>query len=366
MKDLDRFLARMETTIREAMVLISRNAEGVALVVDDKRQLLGVVTDGDIRRAILAAVDLGKSVRVLLDRKVGTWAEHPTTARQGVDAASLVELMQSRKLQHVPIVDDENRVVDLILLRDFVGDGELPVRAVVMAGGYGRRLHPLTEDTPKPMLAVGDRPLLEHIVDNMKGAGIRRVQITTHFRADDIKEHFGDGSRFGLDVEYITEDQPLGTAGALGLMERPSEPVLVMNGDVLTQVDFRAMLAYHHEHEADMTVGVRQYDVQVPFGVVKTEDTRVVGIEEKPLVKFFVNAGVYLLEPAVFDFVPRGARLDMTDLIAILLGEARQIVSFPISEYWLDIGRHDDYQKAQADIRSPDLSGRNESHGLER
>jgi NDP-sugar pyrophosphorylase family protein len=219
-----------------------------------------------------------------------------------------------------------------------------------MAGGKRTRLMPLTADTPKPMLPVGDKPLLELIIGQIRAAGIRQVNIATHQLKEKITEHFGDGKRFGIDIDYIDEESPLGTAGALGLIEPPADPILVMNGDVLTRMDFRSMVSYHKKNEADLTVGVRQYDLSVPYGVVECDGPLVKQLREKPMFNFMVNAGIYVVEPAVLSYIPAGKRFDMTDFIQTLMDSGRRVVAFPVIEYWLDIGQHTDYQKAQDDM----------------
>ena len=229
----------------------------------------------------------------------------------------------------------------------------LPLRAVIMAGGLGTRLRPLTESTPKPMLPVGDRPLLQRTVEQLGQAGIRTISITTHYQADKIKQHIGDGSSFGAVVQYSHENEPLGTAGALRRLESlGDEPLLVINGDVLTTVNYRAMLDYHLEHEAELTLGVRRYALEVPYGVIECDGAEVRELREKPEVGFFVNAGVYLAEPHLCAEIPENRHYDMTDLIARLIAEGRRVVSFPIHEYWLDIGRIDDYEQVQRDLRA--------------
>jgi NDP-sugar pyrophosphorylase family protein len=205
------------------------------------------------------------------------------------------------------------------------------------------------------MLLVGDRPLLELIIEQLSGSGIHKVNITTHYKPEKITEHFGDGSGFGVELNYVNEEQPLGTAGALGLMEESDEPLLVINGDILTRIDFRALFAYHHEHRADLTVAVRQYDLKVPYGVVECDGPMVSGLREKPVINFFVNAGVYLLQPSVRRLIGNGERLDMTDLIQRLLEAGRPVASFPVLEYWLDIGQLPDYEQAQEDVRTGKL-----------
>ena len=200
------------------------------------------------------------------------------------------------------------------------------------------------------MLPVGDRPLLELIIQQLRRSGIHDVHLTTHYLPESIMNHFGDGENFGVSLNYCREDNPLGTAGGLKQMKRPSGPFLVINGDILTGVPFREMLTYHRRHHAVMTVGVRKYDVQVPFGVVECEDVQITSIQEKPSLNFFINAGTYLLEPSAWDYIPEGQRFDMTDLIRTLLGAGQSVTSFPITEYWIDVGRHEDYQKAQDDV----------------
>jgi NDP-sugar pyrophosphorylase family protein len=249
-------------------------------------------------------------------------------------------------LNHLPVVDDAGRIVELLLRSDFVTEERLGLSAVIMAGGFGTRLRPLTDELPKPMLPMGDRPLLELTIERLREAGIHRVNLTTHYLAEKITSHFGNGQALDVDVNYVTEDRPLGTAGGLKLMSDVDETLLVINGDILTEVDFRSMLAYHRDHGADATVGVRQYELQVPYGVVECDGVRVRGVREKPVLTFLVNAGIYLLEPAVRRHIPDDQRFDMTDLIERLVEKGRHVVSFPVVEYWLDIGRPGDYEQA--------------------
>jgi NDP-sugar pyrophosphorylase family protein len=205
------------------------------------------------------------------------------------------------------------------------------------------------------MLPVGDQPLLELIIEQLRQAGIRRVNLTTHYKGEIIARHFGDGRDFGVEIRYVKEDQPLGTAGALSLLDESDQPLLVVNGDILTRVDFRAMLDFHREHQAHMTVAVRQYEFRVPYGVIKTDGVAITGISEKPLARYFINAGIYLLNPKVCRFIPNGQSYDMTDLISRLVAAGRRVVGFPVREYWLDIGQVEDYQRALADVRNGEV-----------
>jgi NDP-sugar pyrophosphorylase family protein len=201
------------------------------------------------------------------------------------------------------------------------------------------------------MLEVDGRPLMERVIDQLQAAGIRRVSVTTHYKPEVISEHFGNGNGKGVEISYIYEEEPLGTAGALGMMDSPKEPVLVMNGDVLMELNLRAMIDFHRDHCADMTVAVQRYELQVPYGVVETRGIEVSGLAEKPALDFFINAGIYLLEPAAFEYIPARERFNMTDLIGRMVEAKCRVVSFPLVEYWLDIGEPDDYEQAQ---KNPD------------
>ncbi len=347
---LNDFLVSPEASIRQVMACIDNNARGIALVVDADRRLIGTVTDGDLRRAVLMGTDLEIPIRELLERKANSLYPEPITAPEEAEPGELLVLMRKHRIRQIPILDAGGRVLDLITLEDLLPDEGLPLQAVIMAGGYGKRLRPLTESTPKPMLPVGDRPLLERTINQLRQAGIKRVQISTHYMQDKISDYFGDGRDFGVELNYVSEDQPLGTAGALGLLEKPDEPLLVMNGDILTQVDFRAMLDFHYEHSADMTIAVRQYEIRVPYGVVETDGVRVTGIVEKPTVQNFINAGMYLINPDVHRYIPGSRRFDMPDLIARLIAEKCSVICFPVREYWMDIGEFKDYHQALEDI----------------
>ena len=279
----------------------------------------------------------------------------PITARDNAPHSELAALVRKTGICHVPLLNAEGQVSRLVTIEDLLQEDEIALQAVVMAGGKGARLLPLTMETPKPMLHVGDQPLMERIIRQLSDTGIREVSVTTHHLAEKITAHFGDGSQFGVNLNYVAEEELLGTAGGLSLMQPPDNTLLVINGDIVTDVDFRAMLAFHREHNATLTLGVRQYDVQIPYGVVESDGARVQRVTEKPLHRYFVNAGIYLLEPQAHALIPKGRRFDMTDLIAILLNQQLPVVSFPIWEYWRDIGQREDYLGAQADMKDGTL-----------
>jgi dTDP-glucose pyrophosphorylase/CBS domain-containing protein len=356
MSEIDSYVIPPTATVRHAMACIDKNAKGITFVVDPEFRLLGSISDGDIRRAILSGMKLDLPIQVLLEERKSTGGHGPITARADDSDADLLHLMNQHEIRQIPVLDTEGRILRLAFLSDLVREYEVPINAVVMAGGFGTRLRPLTDNTPKPMLPIGDRPMLEWTIEQLKKTGIQQISLTTHYMPEAISDHFGNGDDFGVKINYVHEETPLGTAGALGLLGKVDGPLLVINGDILTQVDFRAMLTYHQKHSACLTVGVRRYDLQVPYGVVECDGARVCKVSEKPQMPFLVNAGIYLIEPAALHFIPRGRNFDMPDLIQRLITENLTVVSFPILEYWLDIGRPGDYETAQEDVRMGRIS----------
>lgn len=336
-------------TFKEAMLALDRTGKGVLLAVDAAGKFINTVTDGDIRRAILAGMPLSESLLAILHAKKRNGV-HAITARMEISRDEARQLMISHTVRQIPLLNEDGTIGDVLLFDDLFLGGQDGMEAVIMAGGFGKRLYPLTQDTPKPMLPVGDRPLLEHTVEQMKNAGIGTVHITTHFAAEKIRGYFGDGERMGISVNYVKEEKPLGTAGALGALRRSKRRLLVINGDILTGVDFTRLQQFHVEHGALLTVGLRQYDFEVPYGVVECEGVEVRAIREKPRYEFFVNAGIYLIEPAALEYIPESEVFHMTDLISALTASGRPVAGFPIVEYWLDIGKPADYEQAQKDM----------------
>ena len=337
-----------EASIAEAIAHLNEAGTGALMLSDAEGKLRGVITDGDIRRAVIRQIPLS-------DPCEGIATPKPVCASEPISSSDALHIMNEHDIHQLPLVDGEGRIVDFLLRKDLLPQAQHDLQAVVMAGGYGKRMLPLTEKVPKPMLPVGERPLLELIIHQLRRAGIHDVNLTTHYLPDSISGHFGNGEHFGVRLNYSQEENPLGTAGGLRLMARPQGPFLVINGDVLTGVPFQQMLQYHRSHGAMLTVGVRKYEFQVPFGVVDCEDVRITKIEEKPCHSYFINAGTYMLEPAAWDRIPEGSRFDMTDLIRVLLEAGETVVGFPIMEYWIDVGRHEDYLKAQELVSKGEL-----------
>jgi len=323
--------------------VLDANATQIVLVVDPEQLLQGTVTDGDIRRAILKGVSLDAQVRDIMNAT-------PTVAGASESREAILTAMKRTKLRQIPLLDERGRVVGLELLDELIDSSTRPNTVILMAGGLGSRLHPLTAKHPKPMLKVGNKPLLETILENFIGYGFGKFYISVNYLADVVMSHFGDGSRWGVEIHFLQENQKLGTAGALGLLpERPAEAVLVMNGDVLTKVNFSQLLDFHHSSGAAATMCVREYDFQVPYGVVNIANDRITSIDEKPVQRFFVNAGIYVLEPHALALVPPNVQTDMPALFEKLIEKKMGAAVFPIREYWLDIGQIADYDRANGE-----------------
>lgn len=343
---LQSVLISPQVAISEAINILDQSGLGVLLVADENQKLLGLITDGDIRRAMIHGISFSEACETISNKA-------PIVAPESISPEEALNIMDHAKaflVNHLPLIDGNNRITGLLLRSDLTPKHELGLRAVVMAGGFGTRLRPLTEDLPKPMLPVGEKPLLETVICQLRDVGVKQVNVTTHYKPEKIRDYFGNGDKFGINISYVNEDQPLGTAGALALMSPPDEPCLVINGDVLTKVNFRAMFEFHKENLADITIGVRRYEMQCPYGVIMCNGVEVASLEEKPFVQFIVNAGIYLLDPEVFKFIPKNRSFHMTDLIKLLLKNKRKVVSFAIHEYWKDIGHHSDYDHANADF----------------
>lgn len=328
-------------SVRDAMLALDRGARQIALAVDGSGRLVGVATDGDLRRALLAGRTMDDPVAPLLTRGF-------VAVRVEENRTDVLELMRARRIGTVPVVDDDGRPVGLHLLHEFIE----PVRrgnwAVIMAGGQGLRLRPLTETVPKPMLRVAGRPILERIVLHLVGFGVGRVFIAVGYRGDIIEAHFGDGSAFGCRIGYLREERPLGTGGALGLLpEQPAEALLVMNGDLVTSADIGGLLDFHAAGRFTATIGTRRYLHSVPFGCVERSGDLVVGLEEKPTLEREVNSGIYAIEPSVVDLVDPATPVAMPDLIAEVLRRGEPVGAFEIHDDWIDVGQREQLDLAR-------------------
>ena len=330
-------------SVRECMRIIDRNKQGIALVVDKDGRLVGTVTDGDIRRFTLAGRSIDEPVSKVM------WTK-PLTAPVGTSDGELKKLMNKHLVRSIPLVDGDGRPQRIVDIMDFIGKDETGVSAVVLAGGEGRRLRPITDTIPKSLVKVGDRPVLEDIVISLGRAGIVDIYISLNYMADLIEEYFDDGSRYGVRIRYLREDKKLGTVGPLTLLpEAPRSPLLVMNGDVVTRTNFLRLIDFHREHRCVMTVAATQYKFDVPYGVINTTGHYLIGIEEKPSQRFLCNAGIYMLNAELIHLIPEHTEFNMTDLIKEVVRRGLPITTFPIHEYWIDIGQMKDLEKAQND-----------------
>ncbi|MEK4353578.1 nucleotidyltransferase family protein [Paenibacillus sp. FSL R5-0475] len=335
-----KILISPQVTILQTMKLIDDSALQFAIVVDENRCLLGTVTDGDIRRGLLKGLSLDTSIQKVMN-------ETPIYENAGKKQFYYKEVMKKLKLKQLPIVNQEKQILDVIFVDNVVETSQKENTVILMAGGLGTRLRPLTDHVPKPMLKVGDKPILETIIESFKGFGFTNFILSVNYKKEIIKDYFQDGSHLDVNISYIEETKRLGTAGALSLIvEKPEHPFFVMNGDLLTKVNYEQLLNFHSETNSVATMCVREYEYQIPYGVLEMENHRLLSIEEKPIHKSFVNAGIYVLSPEVLKNIPQNEFYDMPDLFKKLMNEQIEASAFPLREYWLDIGRLDDYEKA--------------------
>lgn len=345
MKNWQDILIAPELTVFETMKIIDQSSLQFAVVVDKDRKLRGTVTDGDIRRGILGGVPLNSPIELVMNSS-------PIYEKQGKKSYHYKELMRTRQLRQLPILNNNNQVQRILFADDIAEILQKENVVVLMVGGLGTRLRPFTDDIPKPMLKVGDKPILETIIEGFKNHGFSKFILSVNYKKEIIKDYFQDGKHLGVSIAYIEENKRLGTAGALSLLtERPNAPFFVMNGDLLTKMNYEQLLEFHCDTKSTATICVREYEYQIPYGVIETENHRLLSIVEKPVHKSFVNAGIYVLDPKVLECVPQDEFFDMPDLLKKLMELQSGISAFPLREYWLDIGRVDDYEKANGDFK---------------
>jgi dTDP-glucose pyrophosphorylase/predicted transcriptional regulator len=339
-------LVNSDVTLEQAIEVLDKAALRIALVVDSSDKLLGTLTDGDVRRALLKHMPLETPVSQVMNTQ-------PKTAEQSWTESRILAVMEQHELLQLPLVDKDRRVMGLANLHDILNKHRHDNPVFLMAGGFGTRLRPLTNNCPKPMLKVGDKPILEQILLNFVDAGFHRFYISTHYMPEVIRDYFGDGEKWGISIQYVHEEEPLGTGGALGLLphDEIDQPLFMMNGDLLTSLNLHSFLEFHETHNGVATMCVREYEHQVPYGVITSEGTQIRSMVEKPVHRFFVNAGIYLLDPGLVKSVEPGTRIDMPTLLEQQIDGGKAVNMFPIHEYWLDIGRMDDFQKAQVEVK---------------
>lgn len=328
------------TTIIEALKIIDESALQIGIVLDHSDKLIGTLTDGDIRRALINNYNLNDKIAKIINK-------NPTVCKTTDDIESIIKIALEKTLHQIPIVDENNRIIRLEITDNLIKNRIKSNKVILMVGGLGTRLRPLTDNIPKPMLKVGDKPILETIVNQFIKSGFKNFVFCVNYKSEIIKDYFGDGSKFDINIEYIYENKRMGTAGALSLLkEKPNQSFFVMNGDLLTDVDFGDMLDYHKSNKSLATMGVIQYDMQVPYGVVNTIGNNIKTIEEKPTLNFFVSGGIYILDSVCLDSIPEDEFYDMPTLFEDIIKENSKSITYPINNYWLDIGNPNDFKKA--------------------
>ncbi len=338
--DLAKFVISDTASIRDAMAAIESNSREVVLVQDGNGSIIGVITDGDIRRGLLNGLTMLSVASQVMSRNY-------ISVQLKTDRAAVLDLMKAIRISHVPVLDNDRKLLGIHCLHEIIGQTSLPNVAVIMAGGKGTRLRPYTEACPKPMVKVAGRPILERIILNLVGNGIQQIYISINYLGHMIEEHFGDGSAYGCQITYLRETTELSTGGALSLLpDDLGHPVLVLNGDQITRINVLGMLNKHNETGADATLSVGHYQHEVPYGVVHQVNGKLVRLEEKPSLDILINLGMYILSPSVLQLVPKNQYYLMTDLFVKLLEMNKSIITYFSDEDWIDVGRPDDLKRA--------------------
>ncbi len=336
-------ILKRNQTLKEAMEVLNKTKLHICFVVSDNGQLIGSLTDGDVRRGFLSGATLESTVSDYMNPA-------PKMIPEGLAIEEVVKNMNTWGVRQLPVVNDEGIIIRVETVEGVMDLFQKSNRVILMAGGFGKRLSPLTDHIPKPLLHVDGVPILEHILRRFKELGFYRFTISVNYKADMIINHFGDGSQLGLEIDYLRENKPLGTCGALSLLkEKPTEPFFVMNGDLLTRANFSIILEYHKSQKSFATMCVREHSFEVPYGVVKSDGNKIISIEEKPKENTFINAGIYVLSPEALDYIDANNYLDMPTLFMNLAKKKENVLSCVLRDYWLDIGRMEDFHRAQTD-----------------
>jgi len=341
---IDNYCIGVSSTIKEAMKVIDKNSTGGALVVNENNELVGTITDGDIRRAMLKDFSINDGIE-------NTYSKNYKFVTEQHSKKKAKEYMFKNKIRQVPVVDKNKKLIDLYFLDDILSYDKKDNYVFILAGGLGTRLRPLTETVPKPMLMIGGKPILELIIEQFKEYGFINFIISLNYKGEMIEEYFKDGKDFDVNIEYVTETKKLGTAGSIALAkEKFTKPFIVINGDILTGIDFEKFLDTHVKNDFNITVGVRNYEINVPYGVVVTDNKLIESLEEKPTYNFNISGGVYVVNPEIIKYIHEDEVYNMTDLIEDAISNDYKSGVYEITEYWKDIGKIEDYRKANTDI----------------
>lgn len=343
-KMIEKYCISPESSLLECMNVIDNSAAGIALAINEDFTLIGTISDGDIRRALINGFSLKSAISPHINRKCFTVS--PTVSRSDV-----LDVMQARRFEQVPIVDAKKKVLGLHVLHDIIGNYDRPNWAVIMAGGRGSRLRPLTDQIPKPMLQVAGRPILERIILHFRSYGIKKIFLAVNYLSHMIEDHFEDGARYGCTIEYLREDEPLGSGGALSLLpEKSKHPILVMNGDLIVNIDFAELIDFHTKNDLYATMGVHNYTHEVPFGCAEIENGRLIRLAEKPILQKTINAGIYILSPKAVASIPKNSFFPITHLFDDAIKNSFDCGAYVIKNEWLDVGRPQQLKQARGDI----------------
>tara|TARA_B110000008_G_scaffold275396_1_gene312773 strand:+ start:2849 stop:3898 length:1050 start_codon:yes stop_codon:yes gene_type:complete len=347
MHDWKKIILKPDDSMKTAIHLLESEALRIVMIADNDNVLMGTLTDGDIRRALIQHRDMDTHVSEIMYKD-------PTTVFPDDSVEMSLAIMTEKNLLQLPVVDKKGKIVGLRTIKSSLDIKKYDNLVFLMAGGFGKRLQPLTNKTPKPLIRIGEKPILETILNQFIDSGFNNFIISTHYKAQMLKEYFGDGSKWNVNISYVYEENPLGTAGALGLLPPgiTDLPILIMNGDLLTKVNFKNLLEFHNKNTGVASMCVREYDLQVPYGVVNSNDNRVTNIIEKPIHKFFVNAGIYVLNPSILDSLDGKTYMDMPNFIQAQINNDLEVNTFPLHEYWLDVGHMEQLKQAQHDSKS--------------
>ncbi|QDD13368.1 CBS domain-containing protein [Candidatus Methylopumilus rimovensis] len=334
------------SSIQDAIVNLDKIAIQIVLVCNKDKTLLGTISDGDIRRGLLKGLTLNSPIKAIMNK-------NPLVVSKNILRDSVLELMSLNRIRQVPVVDENNKLIGLHLFDYLLEPKDRKNTMVIMAGGRGKRLHPFTNERPKPMLEIAGKPILEHIIQHAKSEGFKSFIISINYLGHILEDYFGDGKKFNIKINYIREDIPLGTAGSLSLLpSAPNLPFIVTNGDVITDIKYGELLDFHNRHDASATMAVRAHEYQNPFGIVQTDGLDIVGFEEKPITRSHINAGVYVLNPQVLELLELGEHCDMPGLFERLQTLKKRTVAYPMHEPWLDVGSHHDLEIAKKNIKA--------------
>lgn len=344
MKNYRKHLIRSDCSIKDALYLLNElSTDAIAFIVDDTDKLIGSLTDGDVRRGLLKGISINDSV-------ISVIQPQPRFIRKGEQDIQKVIGYREGNFRILPIIDAEDKIVNVINFREI--RSYLPIDAVIMAGGKGQRLQPLTNTIPKPLLKVGDKPIMEHNIDRLASFGIDEFWVSVKYLGEQIEKYFGNGDNKNIHINYVWEGEPMGTIGAVSKIKNfQHQYVLITNSDLLTNLDYEHFFLDFIKQDADLSIVTIPYKVSIPYAVLETSNGHVVNFKEKPTYTYYSNGGIYLMKKEALTYLPENKFFNATDLIEKLIEHNKKVVSYPLLGYWLDIGKHEDFQKAQEDIK---------------